>query len=262
MSNILNTVSMLAETTGLDTNSVWTIDKHIVDYFNSLFNNNGWGNFLLCLIGMLLTIILVGIIGFEREYQGHNAGLRTHVLVGLGSCIIMIVSMYSIGYRSDGNMETMRLAAQVVSGIGFLGAGVIIQTGTQVKGLTTAATLWFSMSIGLACGSGNLVIGSVGAILGIICLIFFVPLEKIANRKNPIIVVILPLNNKTIYQIINEIAERNNVIVKNTETTIVQFKEQDSLRIMIRLGKTSKVKLENFAKEITESVYPLAIHIY
>ena len=114
-------VSSLFLSTG--SKDVVTIDKIIIDYFNSLFDGNGWGNFLLCLIGMLLTILLVGIIGFEREYQGHNAGLRTHLLVGLGSCIVMILSIYSIGYSSSGNMETMRLAAQVVSGIRFRNPG-------------------------------------------------------------------------------------------------------------------------------------------
>ena len=241
---------------------VLTIDKIIIQYFNNLFGGNGWGNYLLCLIGMILTILLVGIIGFEREYQGHNAGLRTHLLVGLGSCIIMIVSIYSIGYREDSNMETMRLAAQVVSGIGFLGAGVIIQTGTAVKGLTTAATLWFSMSVGLACGSGNLFIGITGAILGICCLVCFVPLEKLANRSNPIIVLIMPLDSKNIYKDIIEIAERNNIIVKNTDTSIVQFKQNDSLRIMVRLGRTNKKILDSYVRELSEYVYPLSIKVY
>lgn len=240
---------------------VVTIDKIIIDYFNSLFDGNGWGNFLLCLIGMLLTILLVGIIGFEREYQGHNAGLRTHLLVGLGSCIVMILSIYSIGYSSSGNMETMRLAAQVVSGIGFLGAGVIIQTGTTVKGLTTAATLWFSMSIGLACGSGNLVIALTGAILGVLCLIAFIPIEKFATKKNPIVVILLPVD-KSVYKEVVDIAERNNVFIRNTDVSIATFHNEEVLRLLVRLGKTSSDKLNNYIRDLCEEIYPLSIHVY
>lgn len=249
----------LAATSG--SSEVVTVDKIIINYFNNLFDGNGWGNFLLCLIGMLLTIILVGIIGFEREYQGHNAGLRTHLLVGLGSCIVMIISIYSIGYSSTGNMETMRLAAQVVSGIGFLGAGVIIQTGTTVKGLTTAATLWFSMSIGLACGSGNLIIALTGSILGILCLVAFIPIEKFATKKNPIIIILVPIE-KSVYKEVIEIAERNNVVIRNTDTSIANFHNQEVLRLLVRLGKTSTDKLNNYIKDLCEEIYPLSIHLY
>ncbi|MBO8461817.1 MAG: MgtC/SapB family protein [Firmicutes bacterium] len=206
-------------------------------------------------------MLLVGIIGFEREYQGHNAGLRTHLLVGLGSCIVMILSIYSIGYSSSGNMETMRLAAQVVSGIGFLGAGVIIQTGTTVKGLTTAATLWFSMSIGLACGSGNLLIALTGAILGILCLIAFIPIEKFATKKNPIVVILLPVD-KSVYKEVADIAERNNVIIRNTDVSIATFHNEVVLRLLVRLGKTSSDKLNNYIRDLCEEIYPLSIHVY
>ena len=113
----MNYLNFLNTSSDMPTTNVWTIDKIIIDYFNSL---GPWGNFALVAISLVLTILLVGVIGFEREYRGHNAGLRTHVLVALGSAMIMVISMYSIGYGQ--NMETMRLAATVCTGIGFLGA--------------------------------------------------------------------------------------------------------------------------------------------
>lgn len=105
---------------------------------------------------LIIATALGGIIGFEREVNNRPAGFRTHILVTVGSCLIMILSIYGfIGYGPDGQGgEPARLAAQVVSGIGFLGAGTILREGTNIKGLTTAASLWISGGIGLAVGAG------------------------------------------------------------------------------------------------------------
>lgn len=104
---------------------------------------------------LLMSCILGGIIGYEREAHRKTAGLRTHILVSIGSCLIMILSI-KIYESVQGltNADPARLAAQVVSGIGFLGAGSIIKDGPTVKGLTTAASLWVVSGVGLAVGSG------------------------------------------------------------------------------------------------------------
>ena len=104
---------------------------------------------------LLMSCILGGIIGYEREAHRKTAGLRTHILVSIGSCLIMILSI-KIYESVQGltNTDPARLAAQVVSGIGFLGAGSIIKDGPTVKGLTTAASLWVVSGVGLAVGSG------------------------------------------------------------------------------------------------------------
>jgi putative Mg2+ transporter-C (MgtC) family protein len=106
-------------------------------------------------IRLLIATVLSGIIGYEREIHGRAAGLRTTILVGVGSCLIMITSMYlhSI-YQGSAMVDPSRIAAQVVSGIGFLGAGTIIRFHASVRGLTTAAGLWAVAGIGLAVGSG------------------------------------------------------------------------------------------------------------
>lgn len=98
---------------------------------------------------LTLAFLLGGLIGFEREYKNRPAGLRTHVLVTLGSTLIMLISMY--GFEGG---DPARLAAQVVSGIGFLGAGTIMRDGVGVRGLTTAASIWVCGGIGLALGNG------------------------------------------------------------------------------------------------------------
>lgn len=98
---------------------------------------------------LLLAVLLGGLIGLEREVLGRPAGLRTHILVSTGSALIMVVSAYA--FESG---DPARLAAQVVSGIGFLGAGTIMREGASVRGLTTAASLWVVAGIGLAVGVG------------------------------------------------------------------------------------------------------------
>ncbi len=104
---------------------------------------------------LLLSAILGGFIGYEREAHHKSAGLRTYILVSIGSCLIMILSIkIYASVQGFTNADPTRLAAQVVSGIGFLGAGSIIKDGPTVKGLTTAASLWVVSGVGLAVGSG------------------------------------------------------------------------------------------------------------
>lgn len=104
---------------------------------------------------LLMSGVLGGLIGYEREYQHKSAGLRTHILVCVGSCLIMILSikLYT-AVQGLTNADPARLAAQVVSGIGFLGAGSILKEGPNVRGLTTAASMWVVSGVGLAVGSG------------------------------------------------------------------------------------------------------------
>lgn len=100
---------------------------------------------------LFVALILGGIIGIEREYRSKEAGFRTHFLVALGSALFCIVSQYGFGFDLK---DSSRVAAQVVSGIGFLGAGTIIFQKNVVRGLTTAAGLWVTAAIGLTCGTG------------------------------------------------------------------------------------------------------------
>ena len=104
-------------------------------------------------IRIVVSIVLGGIIGLERELRNRPAGLRTYMLVSLGACVVMLINQYTTQVFGTG--DPVRLGAQVISGIGFLGAGTIIVTShNQIKGLTTAAGLWTSACIGLAIGIG------------------------------------------------------------------------------------------------------------
>ncbi|ADO76197.1 MgtC/SapB family protein [Halanaerobium praevalens] len=131
------------------------------------------------IINLILALFLSGLIGFEREQHDRPAGLRTHVLVGTGATIIMMISlaMHNIHVENDAG----RIAAQVVSGVGFLGAGTIIKEGFSVKGLTTAASLWATAAIGLAIG-GNFYFLAVLTTLFVIVSLYL--LNSIEFNKN------------------------------------------------------------------------------
>ena len=112
---------------------------------------------------LLLAAVLGGAIGAERELNDQAAGLRTHMLLTIGACLFTLVSAY--GFGSGIGTDPSRLAAQIVTGIGFLGGGAIVRHGLTVKGLTTAASIWATASVGVAVGAGSYVLGIGGAVL-------------------------------------------------------------------------------------------------
>jgi putative Mg2+ transporter-C (MgtC) family protein len=124
---------------------------------------------------LLLALILCGVIGLERESRGQVAGLRTHVLVGVGAALFTLISAYGFSGFVETNpaggyvvtVDPTRIAAQVVAGIGFLGAGAIITQGMTVRGLTTAAALWIAAAVGMAAGAGYYF----GAVAATICVL-------------------------------------------------------------------------------------------
>lgn len=130
---------------------------------------------------MIVAAILGGLVGIEREWSNHAAGFRTHILVCLGSATIMLLSIYGFSefvYETQVRVDPARLAAQVVSGIGFLGAGAIMRNGNVIKGLTTAASVWVVGAIGLCVGAGFLVGAFVCTFLVLISLYLLNKWEK------------------------------------------------------------------------------------
>ena len=168
-----------------------TIDQKIVEEVQKSLEVNGWplGNLLLIVVALLLCVALCGFIGYEREKRGRSAGLRTHLLVGVGSCIIMILSIYGFPASQDMHRDVARLAAGVLAGVGFLGAGAIIHDKGSVKGLTTAGTIWLVMALGLACGSFNFVLAILATFVVMIVLIGFRKVEAKINKHAPIITI-------------------------------------------------------------------------
>jgi putative Mg2+ transporter-C (MgtC) family protein len=124
-----------------------------------------WPNNLL---GITLAVISGGAIGLERELKGKSAGLRTNILICLGSTVFTMISKNMAANQPD---SVTRIAAQIVTGIGFLGAGAIIQDRGGVHGLTTAATIWVVASIGMACGAGFYNLAIISTLIALLVLI-------------------------------------------------------------------------------------------
>lgn len=134
---------------------------------------------------LVLASILSGMIGFEREFHGRAAGFRTHILLCIGSTLVMLTSMHIFDiYYTRAAVDPARIAAGVVTGIGFLGAGAIIHSKSSIKGLTTAASLWVVAAIGLGVGSGLYLGSIITTILTLVALMIFSRIEHSMIRKD------------------------------------------------------------------------------
>jgi putative Mg2+ transporter-C (MgtC) family protein len=131
-------------------------------------------------VRLIVAAVLGLAVGFEREIHGHPAGLRTHMLVAMGSGLFTVLSIHGFGTPSLATpIDPTRIAAQIVSGIGFLGAGAILKDGIVIRGLTTAASLWATSAVGMAAGAGEYVIAAVAT--GTI-LVSLWPINALAER--------------------------------------------------------------------------------
>ena len=144
------------------------------------------------LLPALLALVLTALIGVEREIRAKSAGLRTHTLVGLGAAVFMLVSKYGFGDLSEVpgvSLDPSRIAAQVVSGLGFIGGGLIFVRRDIVRGLTTAATVWLAAAVGMACGAGLPVL-AVGTTIGHFIITIGLPpvARALAHRRAELLV--------------------------------------------------------------------------
>lgn len=151
-------------------------------------NNFIHPEFLEMSVRLLVALILSGIIGFERELKKHSAGFRTHILVGVSACLMMLLSLYGFqdyleAFPGDMRFDPARIPSYVISGIGFLGAGTIIVTGVTVKGLTTAASIWAVAGLGLVVGIGMIDIAILTTIIIVFSLFFLNNIERMIARK-------------------------------------------------------------------------------
>lgn len=171
---------------------------------------------------LLLATLLGAVIGFEREYHAKEAGIRTHLLVALGACLFMILSVYGFDFMLDRDhvsFDPSRIASQVVTGIGFIGAGTIILQKQMVRGLTTAAGLWVTAAIGLACGNGMYVVALVTTVIVLVSLgLINLYLPFISQRERHITFLALD------YAVMTEILER----LRQEKITVLNYEMHKS----------------------------------
>lgn len=228
-----------------------TIDQVIAEKLND-WTFDGWpiGNFLACVIALTLCVILCGAIGLERERKGRSAGLRTHMLVGMGSCLVMIISIYGFPYITgiQGlSRDVARLAAAVVTGVGFLGAGAIIHRNSGVRGLTTAATIWIVMAIGLACGSFNFILATGSTILILLVLTLFRKFENRLNKKAPLI----SIKADPKHPIVSKILECSQKYEFSVEDLRVDMLDDSQVEVtFLAVNKTSEPKTDEYIEAL------------
>lgn len=154
-------------------------------------------NFQTALLRIFASFIIGMLIGIERETHNQPAGLRTHILISIGATMAMLVSIYIPQTFTDfQNGDPSRIAAQVVSGIGFLGAGAILKFGIDVKGLTTAASIWTMAVLGLAVGAGMFFVSFVGVIIVLFALTIMDILEKRIFKERTLRKIVLVINKQ------------------------------------------------------------------
>ena len=207
---------------------------------------------LLITVRVLLAVILGFVLGFERELFKRSAGLRTHILVCIASCLIMLVSIY--GFEGS---DPARLAAQAVSGIGFLGAGAIIKGDKGITGITTAATIWMSAMIGLSCGNGFYF----GAILTTVCsLVILTFLRKVEHnltfsRKYKAKILLVLKKEDGIMEQIRDYLKEGNLLIDDIDSKNVSFDKNKAVKINITFERDTNVdSLYTFINKV-ESKY-------
>ena len=190
---------------------------------------------LLLLTRIFAASVLGSAIGLERELTNKYAGLRTHILVCLGSCIFTILSIYAFPASVSGSHgDPARIAAQILTGIGFIGGGTVLRHGSSVHGLTTAATLWVAAAIGMACGTGMIDV----ALMTTLFSVFVLVLIRLFERN------VLIHSTKNIKRI-RVIALCNNEFTSDIHDYIV-----DNFPHMYEISKKRSDKKENITKII------------
>lgn len=195
---------------------------------------------------LFLGLIAGGLIGLNREKFNRAAGFRTHILICMGSSLIMLISIYIPQvFLEFKNGDPGRIAAQVVAGIGFLGAGAIIKNGDQVKGLTTAASIWVSAAIGLAIGAGMLWIALATLILVLFALIVLEKFGRVIFSKKQFKVLAIKLRQTSV-----NIDSIEKILQKfKTKYEIQEFHQDTAsniLDIIVHINVDNKFPLEDF----------------
>lgn len=215
-------------------------------------------------VRLFLAALLGGVIGWERERDNHPAGFRTHILVSVGSALIMLVSAYGFQEFMDINnvrFDPSRVGAQVVSGIGFLGAGAIVRQGLTVNGLTTAATLWVVAGIGLAVGSGFIYGAILTTILVFISLELLKRFDYYFRLKNNMQIVTLELDRDavTVGQIASFIGQKG---IEIDRLEVDQNDQSQLIKIKFFVRFSSKRSMASIIDQIKGIDGVIAIHAH
>lgn len=178
------------------------------------------------IVKLLLAAMAGGLVGLEREKHGRPAGLRTNLLVAVGSCVMVIVSeaffvkyaMYNA--ESALRIDPSRVAAQIVTGVGFLGAGVILKEGASVRGLTTAASLWTVSGLGMAFGMGFYSLGGIATVLVLVSLSFLKKLDPVIRKDRFLTLTVTAVNRQGLLEELQDIFAARKLLVSDLSSNL------------------------------------------
>ena len=229
------------------------------EVFETFLNTFKLESFLPYLLGLVTAVICGAAIGVERTHRQKEAGIRTHIIVALGSALIMIVSKYGffdiVGLADHVNLDGSRLAAQVVTGISFLGAGIIVFKGT-VKGLTTAAGVWTTAGIGLAAGAGMYGIAVYATLILLVVQIVIHKILPVENTSTTAVSMKLKDDPEAIESITKLFKENGYVLISSSVE-----KKNEKLVCLFVIKSRGHIKPDDVSALFTNNEYVLSVSV-
>ncbi|WP_420805592.1 MgtC/SapB family protein [Pontibacillus yanchengensis] len=213
--------------------------------------------FIMMLSRLVTAVVLCGVIGFEREIKNRSAGFRTHILVGVGACLMMLLSLYGfdpfLNKHGSIRFDPARIPSYVISGIGFLGAGTIMVHGITIRGLTTAASIWTVAGLGLVIGAGMYGPAILATIVVLVSLIGLNNVEKLVKkRSNPFLKItaddslemseVIKIFDKYHLHILTFEVERDKEGQRNVYIELEHQKNLDEISLFDEVSKLTNVK--------------------
>jgi putative Mg2+ transporter-C (MgtC) family protein len=231
----------------------------LMEVFETFISTFKLESFFPYLLGLVTAVICGALIGVERTFRQKEAGIRTHIIVALGSALIMIVSKYGffdiVGLADHVNLDGSRLAAQVVTGISFLGAGIIVFKGT-VKGLTTAAGVWTTAGIGLAAGAGMYGIAVYATLILLVVQIVIHKILPVENTSTNAVSMKLKDDPEAIESITKLFKENGYILI----STSVEKKDSKYICLFTIRAK-SHINPDDISKLFTGNEYVLSLSV-
>lgn len=231
----------------------------LMEVFETFISTFKLESFFPYLLGLVTAVVCGALIGVERTFRQKEAGIRTHIIVALGSALIMIVSKYGffdiVGLADHVNLDGSRLAAQVVTGISFLGAGIIVFKGT-VKGLTTAAGVWTTAGIGLAAGAGMYGIAVYATLILLVVQIVIHKILPVENTSTTAVSMKLKDDPEAIESITKLFKENGYILI----STSVEKKDSKYICLFTIRAK-SHINPDDISKLFTGNEYVLSLSV-
>jgi putative Mg2+ transporter-C (MgtC) family protein len=209
---------------------------------------------LAILLKLFLAALAGGLIGWERERRGRPAGLRTNLLVSVGACTVMIISeTFALKYGANDAQSLLRIdpsrtAAQIVTGIGFLGAGVILKEGITVRGLTTAATLWVVAGLGMAFGMGYFSLGALSTVTVLVGLLFLKQFDVTIKKDRYLYLTVTARRRDSLYDDLLRLVEERGLLTSEISSQVDLEKNEIFLRMVLRQRQ------DDIGRELTRAI--------